>query len=120
MYDSVLRTLESYPRYLNSTFVDGSIFAPRRKEAESRSFFETERVIKKTLDADYGRMLKEGRVLRLLAKADAAVGRGQKTVNESLEEASMRAVVSGYGTGMWNVDNLRYPCTVAPDGSLSP
>lgn len=67
---------------------DGSIFAPRRKEAESRSFWDTERVTRKALDADYGRMLKEDRVLKLVAKCDADVVKGQKTPKESLEEAS--------------------------------
>lgn len=66
----------------------GSIFAPRRKEAESRSLFDKDRTVKKAFDADYGRMLKEGRVFRLIAKADAAVGRGEKTVEDSLNEAS--------------------------------
>ena len=67
---------------------DDSIFAPRRKEAESRSFWDTERVTRKALDADYGRMLKEDRVLKLVAKCDAEVVKGQKTPKESLEEAS--------------------------------
>lgn len=65
-----------------------SIFAPRRKEAESRSFWDTERVTRKALDADYGRMLKEDRVLKLIAKSDADVVKGRKTAKESLEEAS--------------------------------
>lgn len=67
---------------------DDSIFAPRRKEAESRSFWDTERVTRKALDADYGRMLKEDRVLKLIAKSDAEVAKGQKTAKESLEEVT--------------------------------
>lgn len=75
--------------FLLSFFFRGggcSIFAPRRKEAESRSFWDTERVIRKALDADYSRMLKEERVLRLISKADAKVVQGEKTVKDSLEE----------------------------------
>lgn len=34
-------------------------------------------------------MLKEDRVLKFLAKSDAAVANGEKTVNESLEEVSV-------------------------------
>lgn len=66
-----------------------SIFAPRRKEAESRAFFDTERVVRKAFDVDYARTLKEERVLKLIAKSDPAVVKGSKTVKESLEEASM-------------------------------
>lgn len=65
-----------------------SIFVPRRKESEGRSFWDTDRVVKKALDVDYGRMLKEERVLRLISKADAEVVRGEKTVKESLEEVT--------------------------------
>lgn len=65
-----------------------SIFAPRRKEADSRSFWDTDRVVRKALDADYGRMLKEDRVLRLISKSDTSVATGQKAAKESLEEVS--------------------------------
>lgn len=82
---SVLNTTSIYTR-----FADRSIFAPRRKEAESRSFLDSERVVRKAFHADYGRMLKEDRVLRLVAKADAAVGRGEKSVEDSLEEVRLR------------------------------
>lgn len=34
------------------------------------------------------RMLKEDRVLKLVAKSDSAVAKGKKAVKESLEEAS--------------------------------
>eukprot|EP00903_Cladosiphon_okamuranus_P005365 g5358.t2 len=63
-----------------------SIFAPRQKEAESRTFWDTDRIVRKALDADFGRMLKEDRIVKLMAKSDNAVVNGQKTVAESLEE----------------------------------
>lgn len=66
-----------------------SIFAPRRKEAESRTFWDTERVVRKALDADFGRMLKEDRIIKLMAKSDSAVVQGKKTVAESLEEVRL-------------------------------
>lgn len=70
--------------------VNYSIFTPRRKEAESRSFWDTDRVVKKALDIDFGRMLKEDRILKLMAKCDNAVVGGEKTVAESLEEVRER------------------------------
>lgn len=42
--------------------------------------------MRKALDADFGRMLKEDRIVKLIAKSDNAVVNGQKTVAESLEE----------------------------------
>ena len=42
--------------------------------------------MRKALDADFGRMLKEDRIVKLMAKSDNAVISGQKTVGESLEE----------------------------------
>ncbi|CAB1121297.1 unnamed protein product [Ectocarpus sp. CCAP 1310/34] len=66
--------------------VNHSIFAPRRREAESRTFWDTERVVLKALDADFGRMLKEDRIVKLMAKSDNAVAKGQKSVAESLDE----------------------------------
>ncbi len=67
-----------------------SIFTPRRKEAESRTFWDTDRVVRKALDIDFGRMLKEDRILKLIAKSDNAVVNGEKTVAESLEEVRER------------------------------
>ncbi|CAM9547547.1 unnamed protein product [Hapterophycus canaliculatus] len=63
-----------------------SIFAPRRREAESRAFWDTEKVVRKALDTDFGRMLKEDRIIKLMAKCDSEVVKGQKDVTESLEE----------------------------------
>lgn len=54
---------------------------------------------RKALDVDYGRMLKEDRVLKLVAKADAEVVKGQKTAKESLEEASNFAYTMAYYRG---------------------
>lgn len=81
-------------------FSGGSIFAPRRKEAESRSFWDTDRVVRKALDADYGRMLKEDRVQRLIGKSDDSVAKEQKTVKESLEEVSAVAEDGGGREGV--------------------
>ncbi|CAN0405657.1 unnamed protein product, partial [Ectocarpus sp. 13 AM-2016] len=67
-----------------------SIFAPRRREAESRTFWDTERVVLKALDADFGRMLKEDRIVKLMAKSDNAVAKGQKSVAESLDEVCVQ------------------------------
>lgn len=75
-----------------------SIFTPRRKEAESRTFWDTERVVRKALDTDFGRMLKEDRMVKLMAKSDSAVIQGKKTVTESLEE------VRGYCSVGWGTD----------------
>ncbi|CAM9275025.1 unnamed protein product [Scytosiphon promiscuus] len=66
--------------------VNHSIFAPRRKESESRTFWDTERVVRKALDTDFGRMLKEDRIIKLMGKCDNEVVKGQKAVAESLEE----------------------------------
>lgn len=66
-----------------------SVFAPRRKEAESRTFWDTDRVVKKAFDTDFARMLKEDRIVKLIAKCDNAVINRQKTVAESLEEVIM-------------------------------
>lgn len=46
-------------------------------------------MVRKALDTDFARMLKEDRVLKYLAKSDAAVASGEKTVNESLEEVRL-------------------------------
>ena len=43
-------------------------------------------MVRKALDTDFGRMLKEDRILKLIAKCDSAVVNGEKTVAESLEE----------------------------------
>ncbi|CAM9544373.1 unnamed protein product, partial [Ectocarpus sp. 12 AP-2014] len=75
--------------------VNHSIFAPRRREAESRTFWDTERVVLKALDADFGRMLKEDRIVKLMAKSDNAVAKGQKSVAESLDEVK-KAVAPFY------------------------
>ncbi|CAN0405716.1 unnamed protein product, partial [Ectocarpus sp. 13 AM-2016] len=72
-----------------------SIFAPRRREAESRTFWDTERVVLKALDADFGRMLKEDRIVKLMAKSDNAVAKGHKSVAESLDEVK-KAVAPFY------------------------
>lgn len=45
--------------------------------------------MRKALDADFGRMLKEDRIVKLIAKSDKTVVSGQKTVDESLEEVRM-------------------------------
>lgn len=76
-----------------------SIFAPRRKEAESRTFWDTDRIVRKALDADFGRMLKEDRIVKLMAKSDNAVVNGQKTVAESLEEVRMLPRPTCYCSG---------------------
>eukprot|EP00752_Nemacystus_decipiens_P001778 g1718.t2 len=77
--------------------VNHSIFAPRRKEAESRSFWDTDRVVRKALDADFGRMLKEDRIVKLMAKSDNAVVNGRKTAGEGLEEVK-KAIAPYYKT----------------------
>lgn len=45
--------------------------------------------MRKALDADFGRMLKEDRMVKLMAKSDRAVVQGKKTVAESLEEVRL-------------------------------
>lgn len=82
-----------------TTTTTNSIFAPRRKEAESRSFWDSDRVVRKALDADFGRMLKEDRIVKLMAKSDNAVVNGQKTVSESLEEVTMLSRPTRYCCG---------------------
>lgn len=78
-----------------SITIKKSIFTPRRKEAESRTFWDTERVVRKALDTDFGRMLKEDRMVKLMAKSDSAVVQGKKTVVESLEEVRICSVGRG-------------------------
>lgn len=73
---------------LTTTAITNSIFAPRRKEAESRTFWDTEKVVRKALETDFGRMLKEDRIIKLMAKCDNEVVKGQKAVAESLEEVA--------------------------------
>lgn len=87
-----------------------SIFAPRRKEAESRNFWDTDRVVRKALDSDFGRMLKEDRIVKLMAKSDIAVVNGQKTVSESLEEVRTPSLSTCYyGDGRRAVENEGCP-----------
>lgn len=74
---------------MTKTATPSSIFAPRRREAESRTFWDTERVVLKALDADFGRMLKEDRIVKLMTKSDNAVAKGQP-VAESLDEVCVQ------------------------------
>lgn len=47
-------------------------------------------MVLKALDADFGRMLKEDRIVKLMAKSDNAVVKGQKPVAESLNEVCVQ------------------------------
>lgn len=47
-------------------------------------------MVLKALDADFGRMLKEDRIVKLMAKSDNAVVKGQKSVAESLDEVCVQ------------------------------
>ncbi|CAM9278761.1 unnamed protein product [Discosporangium mesarthrocarpum] len=66
--------------------ISNSIFGPRKKEAESKCYVDTDRIIQKALEVDYNRMLKEDRVYKFITKADTGVARGEKTAEESLDE----------------------------------
>jgi hypothetical protein len=70
-----------------------SIYALRRKEAESRTFWNTPKVLHKAADVDFSRMLKEDRVHKLIAKADGRVAAGEVSSDYSLNEVKVSYVV---------------------------
>jgi hypothetical protein len=52
-----------------------SVFAPRLKEADARSFWETEKVVARAFEVDWRRMLDEPRVRKYVGEGGRG-GRG--------------------------------------------
>lgn len=71
--------------------VEKSIFASRKDEADSRAYYETPKVFRRTLDVDWKRLLNEERFFRFVKRNDEGVQAG-----ESLEEeiAEIKAAFS--------------------------
>ena len=62
-----------------------SIFGDRRQLADSRSFYDTPKVIKRALEKDFDRMLSEPRIAKLIAKEDSGVKSGESIESELAE-----------------------------------
>ena len=68
-----------------------SLFGDRRQLSDSRDFYNTPKVIKRALEADFNRMLSEPRIAKLIAKEDSGVKSGEsvetelKEIKEALE-----------------------------------
>ncbi|GMH46394.1 hypothetical protein TrRE_jg10777 [Triparma retinervis] len=68
-----------------------SIFGDRRQLSDSRAFYNTPKVIKRALEADFNRMLGEPRIAKLISKEDSGVKSGEsvetelKEIKEALE-----------------------------------
>ncbi|CAM9993975.1 unnamed protein product, partial [Choristocarpus tenellus] len=80
-----------------------SIFGPRRKETESKSYLDTDRIVRKALEVDHSRMLKEERLHKWIARTDVSVAQGNKTTNESLTE--VKEVFAAYYKAFLSIFN---------------
>ncbi|CAM9640570.1 unnamed protein product [Chrysoparadoxa australica] len=70
--------------------INSSIFAPRRRDGEARSYFDTDRVIMRAVETDWGRMLKEERVKKFMTKSAPEVQSGEIGLDAALD--SVKAV----------------------------
>ncbi|KAG2501783.1 hypothetical protein HYH03_000283 [Edaphochlamys debaryana] len=66
--------------------VDSSLFAQRKKEAESRDLYDTDKIRQQQLSLDWQRVVAKSRFRRLVARGDSGVKNDGQSLDEELME----------------------------------
>ncbi|KAJ1458881.1 hypothetical protein M885DRAFT_614242 [Pelagophyceae sp. CCMP2097] len=91
-----------------------SIFAPRLKEADARSYYETDRVVHRALDVDFNRTLEEDRFSKYISKAGRIVF---EVEDVAAEVAAVKAAFRPHYALLLRL--FDYYCATAKRGSFS-